>query len=189
MMFPWNKFKLLLPGFRNPGFLGSTAATRLPGQEPWERVRAGAGVEQSGGGGAAAADRGNQRSMALIAYALMPVATVTCPVKAMKMIQHEVSTRKRVLKKKASKLRVGGKSEEIRTYLSKLQELVPFVPKDKKLSKLEVIEGVIDYICHLQYALQTHPAVVGASNSGERRPLCQLDERVEMNDTSLDFAS
>ncbi|KAL0271326.1 UNVERIFIED_CONTAM: hypothetical protein PYX00_008449 [Menopon gallinae] len=50
-------------------------------------------------------------------------------------------------------------NEEIQMYLSKLKDLVPFMPKNKKLTKLEVIEYVIDYICDLQYALETHPSV------------------------------
>lgn len=50
-------------------------------------------------------------------------------------------------------------NEEIQMYLSKLKDLVPFMPKNKKLSKLEVIQYVIDYICDLQSALETHPAV------------------------------
>jgi len=48
-------------------------------------------------------------------------------------------------------------NEEIQMYLSKLKELVPFMPKNKRLSKLEVIQHVIDYICDLQYALESHP--------------------------------
>ncbi|XP_075224301.1 basic helix-loop-helix domain-containing extra-macrochaetae [Lycorma delicatula] len=51
-------------------------------------------------------------------------------------------------------------NEEIQMYLSKLKELVPFMPKNRRLSKLEVIQYVIDYICDLQYALESHPAVV-----------------------------
>lgn len=50
-------------------------------------------------------------------------------------------------------------NEEIQMYLSKLKDLVPFMPKNKKLTKLEVIQYVIDYICDLQYALETHPSV------------------------------
>ncbi|KAK9877940.1 hypothetical protein WA026_020162 [Henosepilachna vigintioctopunctata] len=50
-------------------------------------------------------------------------------------------------------------NEEIQMYISKLKDLVPFMPKNKKLSKLEVIHYVIDYICDLQSALETHPAV------------------------------
>ncbi|XP_071450981.1 neurogenin-2 [Hetaerina americana] len=49
-------------------------------------------------------------------------------------------------------------NEEIQMYLSKLKELVPFMPKNKRLSKLEVIQHVIDYICHLQHTLEAHPA-------------------------------
>lgn len=51
--------------------------------------------------------------------------------------------------------RSGGENAEIQMYLSKLKDLVPYMPKNKKLSKLEVIENVIDYICDLQSALQT----------------------------------
>lgn len=50
-------------------------------------------------------------------------------------------------------------NEEIQMYLSKLKDLVPFMPKNKKLSKLEVIRHVIEYICELQYALETHTSV------------------------------
>ncbi|KAL1450650.1 hypothetical protein WDU94_002989 [Cyamophila willieti] len=50
-------------------------------------------------------------------------------------------------------------NEEIQMYLSKLKDLVPFMPKNKKLSKLEVIHYVIEYICDLQYALETHPTL------------------------------
>lgn len=51
-------------------------------------------------------------------------------------------------------------NEEIQMYLSKLKDLVPFMPKNRKLSKLEVIRHVIEYICELQYALESHPASV-----------------------------
>lgn len=54
-------------------------------------------------------------------------------------------------------------NEEIQMYLSKLKELVPFMPKNKKLSKLEVIQYVIEYICDLQYALETHPNLDSAA--------------------------
>lgn len=36
------------------------------------------------------------------------------------------------------------------------------MPKNRRLSKLEVIQYVIDYICDLQYALETHPSVATA---------------------------
>ncbi|CAH1399178.1 unnamed protein product [Nezara viridula] len=50
-------------------------------------------------------------------------------------------------------------NEEVQMYLSKLKELVPFMPKNRKLTKLEVIQYVIDYICDLQEALETTPEV------------------------------
>lgn len=52
-----------------------------------------------------------------------------------------------------------GENAEIQMYLSKLKDLVPFMPKNRKISKLEVIQNVIDYICDLQSALESHPAV------------------------------
>lgn len=52
-----------------------------------------------------------------------------------------------------------GENAEIQMYLSKLKDLVPFMPKNRKLSKLEIIQHVIDYICDLQKELETHPAV------------------------------
>lgn len=63
-------------------------------------------------------------------------------------------------------------NEEVQMYLSKLKELVPFMPKHKKLSKLEVIQYVIDYICDLQEALETTPVVQITNNrSPNRQPL------------------
>lgn len=54
-----------------------------------------------------------------------------------------------------SRHRGDGENAEIQMYLSKLKDLVPNMPKNKKLSKLEVIQNVIDYICDLQSALET----------------------------------
>ncbi|KAI9557974.1 extra macrochaetae-like protein [Daphnia sinensis] len=57
---------------------------------------------------------------------------------------------------------------EIQMYLSKLRELVPNMPKDRKVSKVEVINNVIDYICDLQTALldqlHQHPASINNNN-------------------------
>jgi DNA-binding protein inhibitor ID len=52
-----------------------------------------------------------------------------------------------------------GENAEIQMYISKLKDLVPFMPKNRKLSKLEVIQNVIDYICDLQSALESNPDV------------------------------
>lgn len=60
---------------------------------------------------------------------------------------------------RVSKHKKDVENEEIQMYLSKLKDLVPFMPKNRKLSKVEVIQYVIDYICDLQSALETHPVV------------------------------
>lgn len=52
-----------------------------------------------------------------------------------------------------------GENAEIQMYLSKLKDLVPYMPKNRKISNFEVIRYVIDYICDLQNALDTNPAV------------------------------
>ncbi|GIY46791.1 BHLH domain-containing protein [Caerostris darwini] len=46
--------------------------------------------------------------------------------------------------------------DEIQALLAKLRELVPNVPRNRKVSKLETIQYVIDYIVDLQIALETH---------------------------------
>uniref|UniRef100_A0A2M4CSA8 Putative cell wall integrity and stress response component 1 n=1 Tax=Anopheles darlingi TaxID=43151 RepID=A0A2M4CSA8_ANODA len=61
---------------------------------------------------------------------------------------------------------------EIQMYLSKLKDLVPFMAKDRKMSKLEVIQNVIDYICELQNTLAHADASTDASAPVEpRQPL------------------
>jgi len=55
--------------------------------------------------------------------------------------------------------RADGENAEMKMYLSKLKDLVPFMPKNRKLSKLEIIQHVIDYICDLQTELETHPEI------------------------------
>lgn len=44
---------------------------------------------------------------------------------------------------------------EMRRYLDKLKDLVPMCPKNRKVSKLELIQHVIDYIGDLQDTLQS----------------------------------
>lgn len=49
--------------------------------------------------------------------------------------------------------------EKIQKYLAKLKDLVPLIPKDKRISRLEVIHHVIDYICDLEDMLENHRSV------------------------------
>uniref|UniRef100_A0A0P4WJA1 BHLH domain-containing protein n=1 Tax=Scylla olivacea TaxID=85551 RepID=A0A0P4WJA1_SCYOL len=46
-------------------------------------------------------------------------------------------------------------SVEMRRYLNKLKDLVPHCPKNRKVTKLELIQHVIDYISDLQDTLQS----------------------------------
>lgn len=69
--------------------------------------------------------------------------------------------------------------EEVQSLLAKLKELVPNMPRNKKLSKLEIIQNVIDYILDLQIALETDPParsshVVGSGANPTRQPLGNL---------------
>ncbi|XP_042221702.1 achaete-scute homolog 2-like isoform X2 [Homarus americanus] len=48
---------------------------------------------------------------------------------------------------------------EMRLYLDKLKEIVPHIPKNRKVTRLELIQHVIDYICDLQHALEDHPGL------------------------------
>ena len=47
--------------------------------------------------------------------------------------------------------------EEIREYLSRLRQIVPGCPKDGRISRLDLIQHVIDYIVQLQHTLLNHP--------------------------------
>lgn len=47
--------------------------------------------------------------------------------------------------------------DEIQALLAKLKGIVPNMPRNRKLSKLEIIQYVIDYIVDLQIALDSHP--------------------------------
>lgn len=53
--------------------------------------------------------------------------------------------------------------EEMHTLFGKLKELVPTMPRNKKLTKLDIIQNVIDYILDLEIALETHPANFSSS--------------------------
>uniref|UniRef100_A0A8C5WFQ7 Inhibitor of DNA binding 2 n=1 Tax=Leptobrachium leishanense TaxID=445787 RepID=A0A8C5WFQ7_9ANUR len=70
---------------------------------------------------------------------------------------------------------------------SKLKELVPSIPQNKKVSKMEILQHVIDYILDLQIALDSHPSIVslhhprlGASTSSSRTPLTPLNTDISI---------
>ncbi|XP_049860369.1 protein extra-macrochaetae-like [Schistocerca gregaria] len=55
---------------------------------------------------------------------------------------------------------------EVQLYLAKLRRLLPAgrAPRRRRLSRLQVIHHVIDYICDLQHALLRHPAVASSAH-------------------------
>uniref|UniRef100_U5EV14 Putative extra macrochaetae n=1 Tax=Corethrella appendiculata TaxID=1370023 RepID=U5EV14_9DIPT len=83
---------------------------------------------------------------------------------------------------------------EIQMYLSKLKDLVPFMPKDRKISRLEVIQHVIDYICDLQNALESHPSVnqfdpvqaLSAANQQQQHPQQQSHQSQQTQNNSVE---
>ncbi|KAM6323631.1 DNA-binding protein inhibitor ID-2 [Aegotheles albertisi] len=69
---------------------------------------------------------------------------------------------------------------------SKLKELVPSIPQNKKVSKMEILQHVIDYILDLQIALDSHPSIVSlhhqrpGQNPSSRTPLTTLNTDISI---------
>ncbi|XP_072263654.1 DNA-binding protein inhibitor ID-2 [Pyxicephalus adspersus] len=80
---------------------------------------------------------------------------------------------------------------------SKLKELVPSIPQNKKVSKMEILQHVIDYILDLQIALDSHPNIVSlhharTSPPNTRSPLTALNTDISIltlqaSDLSAEF--
>ncbi|XP_075441722.1 DNA-binding protein inhibitor ID-4 [Ascaphus truei] len=59
---------------------------------------------------------------------------------------------------------------------SRLKRLVPTIPQNKKVSKVEILQHVIDYILDLQLALDTHPVLLRQQPpANPRTPLTDLN--------------
>ncbi|KAH3697978.1 hypothetical protein DPMN_085491 [Dreissena polymorpha] len=63
----------------------------------------------------------------------------------------------------------------------KLKELVPSIPHDKKISKTQLLQHVIDYIYDLELSLDFQPVVFSAT---PREPLTEKSapNRIEIDD-------
>ncbi|XP_066530253.1 DNA-binding protein inhibitor ID-2a [Hoplias malabaricus] len=66
---------------------------------------------------------------------------------------------------------------------SKLKELVPSIPQNRSVSKMEILQHVIDYILDLQLALDSHAAISGGLRPGHgavRSPLTALNTDISI---------
>jgi hypothetical protein len=78
---------------------------------------------------------------------------------------------------KVMRTKVDDCAAEMQACFSKLKELVPSVPQDRRLSKTQLLQHVIDYILDLETALDFNPAVLtGPLPSVNRAPLSEKPE-------------
>ncbi|KAF7695780.1 DNA-binding protein inhibitor ID-1-like [Silurus meridionalis] len=77
--------------------------------------------------------------------------------------------------------------QDMNNCYSKLKELVPTLPTNKKASKVEILQHVIDYIWDLQVELDSPcSALQHQGTSGIRTPLTTLN--TEISDISMENA-
>lgn len=75
---------------------------------------------------------------------------------------------------RVNKSRLDAGDAEIAACLLKLKDMVPTIPLDKKISKVQLLQHVIDYIVDLEVTLDTTPIVLCATsqlNLSDRKPL------------------
>ncbi|CAK6434839.1 unnamed protein product [Pipistrellus nathusii] len=68
---------------------------------------------------------------------------------------------------------------------SRLKELVPSIPQGRRVSRMEILQHVIDYILDLQLALDAHPAIASLHRprpgpSAARAPLTALNTDISV---------
>lgn len=80
--------------------------------------------------------------------------------------------------------------QEMQQCFHKLKEIVPTMPQNKKVSKVQILQHVIDYIMDLELTLEFDPAVSAAATSllqsVERRPLVESTQVNTQQNTHLD---
>lgn len=80
---------------------------------------------------------------------------------------------------------------EMQTCFLKLKELVPTIPQNRRLSKVALLQHVIDYILDLETTLEFHPAVINTTpqpktqSTVERKPLAEHNQALQEVNTLL----
>lgn len=107
----------------------------------------------------------------------MKATTVVCPKPAELSLRQDGS--------RISRARLDTTDPEVCACLSKLRDMVPTVPQDRRISKVQLLQHVIDYIMDLEITLDSEGnRAIGA----DRRPLAEntlLNTRPHL----LDFSS
>ena len=73
---------------------------------------------------------------------------------------------------------------EVLQYLERLQNLVPQCPKDRPMSKLELIQSVIDYIYDLEDVLESDSDRSCSSSQASSDSECDSDDMAAISDSS-----
>ncbi|XP_043946257.1 DNA-binding protein inhibitor ID-1 [Protopterus annectens] len=112
----------------------------------------------------------------------MKVVSATC---ALKKVSHAGEDVTRCLSEQSlaiSKCKLPLLDEQVNVFLydmngcyTKLKELVPTLPPNKKVSKMEILQHVIDYIWDLQLELDEHSSMVHPGVVNSRTPLSTLN--------------
>ena len=92
----------------------------------------------------------------------MKANTVVCPKPAELTLRQD--------QYRISRARLDTSDPEVCACLSKLRDMVPTVPQDRRISKVQLLQHVIDYILDLELTLDTEGA---RALSADRRPLAE----------------
>jgi len=71
---------------------------------------------------------------------------------------------------------------------SKLKELVPSIPQNKSVSKMEILQHVIDYILDLQIALDSNVALTAHGSSTQHSPVRSSPSRTPLTTLNTDIS-
>ena len=74
-----------------------------------------------------------------------------------KVNSQKVITRRSPIQKSSATHKSSSSPDDVEVLFEKLVQMIPTLPKDRKLGKLEILQAVIDYIQELEARLAAHP--------------------------------